>query len=69
VSKALTRALEKVIYDCGGGEAIPGWCVATGKCTCDKAVKLIAALEKLPEAERTADAAFKLGRTLGPEPS
>lgn len=62
----ITQKLQARIADCGGGEEIPQWCIATGKCSCHLATILLDHLKgESDEVQMLAEAAYDLGLSLG----
>jgi hypothetical protein len=58
----IIEKLKARIHACGDGEPIPGWCVATGKCTCVRLKALMKRLEGEDErVQGLAEAAYDAG--------
>lgn len=51
-TNAIEAELRAKILECGGGEGIPGWCEATGKCSCALYKKAADELERLTRNRR-----------------
>jgi hypothetical protein len=52
ITNTVAAELRAKIHECGGGEGLPGWCIATGKCSCVLHQRAAEELERLTASRR-----------------